>query len=143
MTTNWRHHAACRDEDPELFFPLNVAQAAPAVAVCNRCPVAGACLDWALETGQAYGIWGGQTEHQLRQLRQWTDEQDRQLVRLYAAGVPLPAIAAELGRATTAVKQRVQYHRLTRQQPHLLVEMLASSAPVREITCRTRTEAPA
>ncbi|MER5838702.1 WhiB family transcriptional regulator, partial [Streptomyces sp. NPDC002130] len=54
---DWRHNAICRDEDPELFFPVGnsgpaLAQIADAKVVCNRCPVTAECLSWALESGQ-------------------------------------------------------------------------------------------
>ena len=54
---DWRHKAVCRDEDPELFFPVGnsgpaIAQIADAKLVCNRCPVTTECLSWALESGQ-------------------------------------------------------------------------------------------
>lgn len=70
----WRRQAACRDADPELFFPVGsagpaLAQAAEAKAVCARCPVREACLNFALSTGQDYGIWGGLTEDERRNLR--------------------------------------------------------------------------
>lgn len=70
----WRVHAACRGEDPELFFPVGSAgpaltQIAEAKEVCARCPVREACLDFALSTGQDYGIWGGLTENERRSLR--------------------------------------------------------------------------
>ncbi|MBK3586377.1 WhiB family transcriptional regulator [Streptomyces sp. MBT57] len=50
---NWRTHAACRDEDPDLFFPIGssgpaVVQAAEAKAVCRGCPVQAQCLEWGL-----------------------------------------------------------------------------------------------
>ena len=50
---DWRHEAACRDEDPELFFPIGntgpaLAQIEEAKKVCHRCPVKEACLAWAL-----------------------------------------------------------------------------------------------
>ena len=46
---DWRHRAACRDEDPELFFPVGTSgpallQIAEAKAVCHRCTVASQCL---------------------------------------------------------------------------------------------------
>jgi WhiB family transcriptional regulator, redox-sensing transcriptional regulator len=49
---DWRHKAVCRDEDPELFFPVGnsgpaLAQIADAKLVCNRCPVTTECLTWA------------------------------------------------------------------------------------------------
>lgn len=52
---DWRHRAICRDEDPELFFPVGnsgpaLLQIAEAKAVCQRCPVTSECLAWALET---------------------------------------------------------------------------------------------
>ena len=48
---DWRHEALCRDEDPELFFPVGnsgpaLAQIASAKLVCNRCPVTNQCLAW-------------------------------------------------------------------------------------------------
>ncbi|MFJ3600961.1 WhiB family transcriptional regulator [Streptomyces sp. NPDC090126] len=70
---NWRIHAACLDEDPDLFFPIGttgpaIAQAEGAKAVCRRCPVMEACLDWALESGQDHGVWGGTDENERRRI---------------------------------------------------------------------------
>lgn len=69
--SDWRHEAACRDEDPELFFPVGnsgpaLDQAAEAKSVCHGCTVASDCLDWALGTGQAAGVWGGMSEDDRR-----------------------------------------------------------------------------
>ena len=71
---DWRHRAACRDEDPELFWPVGnsgpaLLQIAEAKTVCRRCPVASACLSWAMETGQEYGVWGGLSEDERRALQ--------------------------------------------------------------------------
>ncbi|GHI24209.1 hypothetical protein Shyd_55800 [Streptomyces hydrogenans] len=54
---DWRHNAVCRDEDPDLFFPIGTTgpallQIEEAKSVCRRCPVMEACLQWALESGQ-------------------------------------------------------------------------------------------
>ena len=54
---DWRHRAACREEDPELFFPIGttgpaILQVETAKQVCQRCDVSGDCLEWAIETGQ-------------------------------------------------------------------------------------------
>lgn len=71
---DWRDRAACRDEDPELFFPIGDGVAAQdqvgrAKAVCARCPVRQQCLQFALSTGQDAGIWGGLTAEERRDLR--------------------------------------------------------------------------
>ncbi|HEX6416769.1 MAG TPA: WhiB family transcriptional regulator [Candidatus Saccharimonadales bacterium] len=71
---DWRHKAVCRDEDPELFFPIGnsgpaKAQIEQAKAVCGRCPVIDACLAHALKTGEDYGVWGGLSEDERRALR--------------------------------------------------------------------------
>lgn len=70
----WQTRGACRTEDPELFFPVGNAgparlQAEEAKAVCARCPVREACLQWALEAGQQSGVWGGMTEEERHLLR--------------------------------------------------------------------------
>ena len=71
---DWRHRAICRDEDPELFFPVGTSgpallQIAAAKAVCRRCPVVTECLTWALESGQDAGVWGGMSEDERRALK--------------------------------------------------------------------------
>ena len=71
---DWRHNAVCRDEDPELFFPIGtsglaIAQVAEAKMVCNRCPVVSECLNWALTSGQDAGVWGGMSEDERRALK--------------------------------------------------------------------------
>lgn len=71
---DWRHSAVCKDEDPELFFPIgNTGPAAlqieEAKAVCRVCPVREQCLAWALETGQDAGVWGGASEDERRRMK--------------------------------------------------------------------------
>lgn len=73
VETDWRDHAACREMDPDLFFPIGTAgeslvQIDEAREVCRRCPVCGPCLRWALDSGSA-GVWGGTTEDERRTLR--------------------------------------------------------------------------
>jgi WhiB family redox-sensing transcriptional regulator len=71
---DWRHEAACRDEDPELFFPVGntgpaLSQIEEAKVVCARCTVTTDCLKWALESGQEAGVWGGLSEDERRALK--------------------------------------------------------------------------
>jgi WhiB family redox-sensing transcriptional regulator len=71
---DWRHRAACRDEDPELFFPIGntgpaLLQTEEAKQVCRRCPVIGECLNFALSSSQDHGVWGGLSEDERRALK--------------------------------------------------------------------------
>jgi WhiB family redox-sensing transcriptional regulator len=71
---DWRQRAACLDEDPELFFPVGstgpaLEQLERAKQVCHGCKVIESCLDWALETNQDAGVWGGLSEDERRSLR--------------------------------------------------------------------------
>ncbi|WP_042428033.1 WhiB family transcriptional regulator [Streptacidiphilus anmyonensis] len=70
---DWRHRAVCKDEDPDLFFPIGnngpaLLQIEEAKAVCRRCPVMEHCLQWALITGQDAGVWGGMSEDERRNM---------------------------------------------------------------------------
>jgi WhiB family transcriptional regulator, redox-sensing transcriptional regulator len=63
--------AACQAADPELFFPVSgagagLAELARAKAICAACAVRERCLDYALETRQPHGVWGGTTEEERR-----------------------------------------------------------------------------
>jgi WhiB family redox-sensing transcriptional regulator len=64
---DWWELAACQAVDPDLFFPISdkgraEADVARARAVCQRCQIRAKCLDYAVTTRQADGIWGGLTE---------------------------------------------------------------------------------
>jgi WhiB family redox-sensing transcriptional regulator len=70
----WRSKAICKDTDPDLFFPVGttghaLVQIARAKEVCGECPVRANCLDYALETNQDAGIWGGLAEEERRMIR--------------------------------------------------------------------------
>lgn len=71
---DWRHSAACRDEEPELFFPIGntgpaLQQIDEAKRVCQACDVQEPCLNWAIESGQDAGVWGGLSEDERRSLK--------------------------------------------------------------------------
>ncbi len=104
----WRSHAACRNEDPELFFPRgegtpNTEQIDEAKAICRACPVLAACRRWALTTGQDHGVWGGLSESErrrvLRRLAEDPGMTHEQAIRLLRSSQtepkPLPEMFAE------------------------------------------------
>lgn len=68
---DWRHRAACLDEDPEMFFPIGTTGPSAltifkAKEICGSCAVRNECLLWSLEKGEEFGIWGGLTEDERR-----------------------------------------------------------------------------
>jgi WhiB family transcriptional regulator, redox-sensing transcriptional regulator len=71
---NWREDVACRDADPDLFFPIGTTGAAlrqmeEAKRICRACPVQTQCLAWALGNGIADGVWGATTPDERRVIR--------------------------------------------------------------------------
>ncbi|MBW0088792.1 WhiB family transcriptional regulator [Pseudonocardia sp. KRD-184] len=72
--TNWLDRAACRDVDPETFFPtgagrLTERQETRAKSVCRRCPVRSECLHSAQLHASDDGVWGGLDAGERRALR--------------------------------------------------------------------------
>jgi len=65
----WHQHGACRGADPNLFFPARGESVKEAKAVCARCPVRAECLEYALTNQEKFGVWGGLSERERRQLR--------------------------------------------------------------------------
>ena len=116
---DWRHRAICRDEDPELFFPVGTSgpallQIAEAKTVCRRCPVIEQCRTWALDTGQA-GVWGGTSEDERDAICRRNGEHRTQTAtprtpaergrELLARGVAPDEVAHRLGRHVDTVRR--------------------------------------
>lgn len=64
----WAVYSACREADPEIFFASTRADERAAVAVCSTCAVADQCLEFAIETRERFGVWGGTSERQRRKM---------------------------------------------------------------------------
>jgi len=69
----WWEQAACQSADPDLFFPLSGGGAghsdiASAKAICASCGIQRRCLQYALDTSQEHGVWGGASEDERRVL---------------------------------------------------------------------------
>jgi WhiB family redox-sensing transcriptional regulator len=69
----WQESALCAQTDPELFFPEKGGSVREAKKVCMACPVRAECLEWALDTGERYGIWGGLSERERRKVKKQRD----------------------------------------------------------------------
>ena len=73
----WQEDAACREYDNSLFFGAEDGESeherqtreAHAKTICQSCPVRQPCLEFAMETNQKYGIWGGYTDKERGSLK--------------------------------------------------------------------------
>ncbi|MCY3785142.1 MAG: WhiB family transcriptional regulator [bacterium] len=77
----WKQSANCLGVDPDLFFPERGASTKEAKRVCGACVVRQECLEYALENGEKFGIWGGMSERERRRVRR-----ERALARREATG---------------------------------------------------------
>ena len=65
----WQERANCLGVDPDLFFPERGASTREAKEVCRGCVVREDCLEFALDNGEKFGIWGGLSERERRRIR--------------------------------------------------------------------------
>lgn len=70
----WRKRAACREMEPDLFFPVGttgpaLVQIEESKRICSICEVRRECLEFALTTNQESGVWGGTSEEERKILR--------------------------------------------------------------------------
>ena len=66
---SWQREANCLGVHPDLFFPERGASTREAKEVCRGCVVREACLEFALNNGEKFGIWGGMSERERRRIR--------------------------------------------------------------------------
>lgn len=75
----WMNHAACQNHPIEWWFPNHSQHDdrvgndhdtrhyyAQARVICDTCPVRAQCLNYALEHGERFGMWGGRTPRERR-----------------------------------------------------------------------------
>lgn len=82
LFADWRARAACSGYPNTLFFPASDAAEESTIerakAICSVCPVIDDCMEYALETNQRSGIWGGTSEKERKSLRRkWLAERRR------------------------------------------------------------------
>ncbi|MGW4467503.1 WhiB family transcriptional regulator [Micromonospora sp. NPDC004704] len=68
----WQQDALCAQTDPEAFYPDKGGNPSPAKQVCAGCQVRGECLEYALTRGERFGVWGGLSERERRELQRRT-----------------------------------------------------------------------
>lgn len=66
---DWRARALCAQTDPEVFYPEKGGSTREAKAICRACPVQQGCLEYALDSEERFGIWGGKSERERRKIR--------------------------------------------------------------------------
>jgi hypothetical protein len=100
----------CVTVSTEVFFSAADTVQNYARSVCRACPVRQACLSWAMETGQEFGVFGGvlmsspaEVEQARRGRRYVTDTEVRELCEL---GLSDREAARRLGVDKGTVKQR-------------------------------------
>ncbi len=66
---SWTEEANCKGADADLFFPERGASTRKAKAICRACSVQSACLEYAIENSEKFGIWGGMSERERRRIK--------------------------------------------------------------------------
>lgn len=65
----WKLDGICSTVDPDLWFPEGPSGGFAAKKLCRTCPVITECLEYALENGEMFGIWGGMSTNERLKLR--------------------------------------------------------------------------
>lgn len=65
---SWQQEALCAETDPEAFYPERGGSTRDAKMICALCSVRETCLETALKNNEHYGIWGGMSERERREI---------------------------------------------------------------------------
>lgn len=65
----WKIGALCAQIDPDMFFPEKGESTREAKRICLGCDIKNKCLEYALDNGERFGIWGGLSERERRRLK--------------------------------------------------------------------------
>ena len=65
----WQKGALCAQTDPEAFFPEKGSSVRNPKEVCKECDVREACLEYALQNNEEFGVWGGLSAKERKKLR--------------------------------------------------------------------------
>ena len=95
----WADKAMCRQLDTQLFFPKRGEATRPIKIICSVCPVAKPCLEYAMKSGEKFGVWGGTSERERRRMRGLRARQERQGIKL-----PLSSLMSLCGLNITSLK---------------------------------------
>lgn len=77
---SWQEEALCAQTGSEFFFPEPGSSVREAKRICELCEMRSACLEYALNHDERFGVWGGLSEKERLSLRR-TQEQERGLVQ--------------------------------------------------------------
>jgi WhiB family redox-sensing transcriptional regulator len=137
----WMSRGACRQADPELFFPVatvrgpGARQVEAAKAVCAPCAVRAKCLSYALDA-MPEGIWGGTTLEERRTVRR------RQFRRHANSQSPATVNAAMMGEIPTFPSTQSSGSSLTGPRDELAGGRAALTEPDRENAGRRSSQPP-
>jgi WhiB family redox-sensing transcriptional regulator len=59
---------ACKPDQMNLFFSELKSKVAKAKAICDSCPVKQKCLEFALSNDEEFGVFGGTTPQERKNL---------------------------------------------------------------------------
>jgi WhiB family redox-sensing transcriptional regulator len=65
----WQDQALCAQTGAEFFFPEPGSSVREAKRICGMCAMRSACLEYALNNDERFGVWGGLSEKERLSLR--------------------------------------------------------------------------
>ncbi|GGV04135.1 WhiB family transcriptional regulator [Streptomyces spectabilis] len=65
----WQEQALCAQTGPDFFFPDPGSSVREAKRICRLCDMRSACLAYALDNDERFGVWGGLSEKERQSLR--------------------------------------------------------------------------
>ncbi|MFI9508638.1 WhiB family transcriptional regulator [Nocardia sp. NPDC052566] len=76
---DWQMYGECRGMNSAVFFhpdrergSMRAVRIGYAKRICHRCAVLEQCREFALSSGELYGVWGGMSEQERRAEQQRT-----------------------------------------------------------------------
>ena len=110
MSLKWMEDGACRQVDPNIFFPDRGENPRRGKEVCGNCPVFAQCRAYALSDPSIKGVWGGTTTIERTAIRRAdaarvsaASVRKNRALELLASGLDPQAVAARMGIAERSI----------------------------------------